>query len=416
MTTNSGFKNFFPLFLTIFLDIVGIGIAMPTLAIVLLDPTQGILAPDYGFQARSILYGFMLAAYPIAQFFGSPILGALSDRYGRKRLLQLSIFGTAIGYVMFAIGIYTNSILILFLSRLLDGFTGGNISIAQSAIADQSTQENKTRNFGLIGMAFGLGFILGPYLGGILSDPDVLPWFNLATPYWFAAGVSIVNMLLLWFFFHETLKTKVHTPVTLLTGIRNLKHAFALANLRTVFVVVFFFTLGFTFFVQFFQVFLIDKFAFDQGDIGNVFGFIGLCSALSQGLIVRPVSRKFAPNQVLKVSLIGQALALPFLLMVTEPAYLYAILPFIAICQGLTFPNIVAMVSNMSGAESQGEGLGLMQSVQALAQVVPPVIAGFVAAVHPNLPIVFGSACLFAAWLIFVTLFRVRSQDVFHEV
>ena len=162
-----------PIFFTIFLDLLGLGIVIPVLPAVILNPAAGLLPMDYAFAVRTMIYGFLIASYPLAQFFGAPILGTLADRYGRKKLLTVSLLGTMLGYALFAIGIVTGNIFLLFGSRLLDGFTGGNISIAQSAIADISDETNKSRNFGLIGMAFGLGFIIGPYIGGKLSESRI---------------------------------------------------------------------------------------------------------------------------------------------------------------------------------------------------------------------------------------------------
>ncbi len=404
----------FPLLLTVFLDVVGLGIAIPALSIVLIDPAQSILPIDTSNEMRGILYGFLIAAYPAAQFLGAPVLGALSDRFGRKSLLQISLFGTAIGYVIFALGIQFDSLWLLFASRLLDGFTGGNISIAQSAIADTSTEESRARDFGLMGMMFGLGFILGPFLGGQLSDPDLVSWFSPATPFWFATVLTLVNMVLLAILFKETLHTRINTPITALTGLRNFARAFTIPGLRAVFVMSFLFSVGFTFFSQFFNVFLIERFQFDQGDIGNVFGMFGICMALTQGFIVRPISRRFKPHQVLRVTILVQACILPLFMLARTPIMLFSIIPFLSIFQGLSFPNLTAIVSNETGEESQGEGLGLNQSVHSMGQIFPPVIAGFIAVVHPALPIAVGSGCLLLAWLTFIALYK-PSRKKFHE-
>lgn len=404
-----------PLLFTVFLDVVGLGIAIPAISIIVIDPIQSILPFATTSATRGILYGFFVAAYPAAQFFGAPILGSLSDRYGRKKLLLVSLFGTLLGYILFAVGIYLRSMPLLFASRLLDGFTGGNISIAQSAIADMSTPETKTKNFGLLGMMFGFGFIFGPFLGGLLSDSDVVSWFTLATPFWFAALLTGINMVLLAFQFRETIHTHVHTPITALTGIRNFIKAFSLPGLRAIFIMSFLFSVGFTFFTQFFNVFLIQRFHFDQGDIGTVFGIFGICGALTQGMIVRPVSKRFTPSQILKISILAQGLLLPTILLAKTPSVLYMIIPFISIFQGLSFPNLTTLVSNETGKESQGEGLGLNQSVHSMGQIFPPVIAGFIAIIHPNLPILISGACLIVAWLTFIILYR-PSSVVFHEV
>lgn len=403
------------LFFTIFLDLVGLGIAIPVLAPLLISPF-GILSPAVPLQTRTILYGCLVAVYPLFQFFGAPMLGALSDRYGRRNVLLLSLLGTLIGYVLTAIGILTRNLPLIFVSRALDGFTGGNIATAQSAIADVSAPQDRARNFGLIGMAFGLGFILGPFIGGKLADPSVVAWFRPHTPFWGAALLSVLNIVLVLRLFPETLHTRVATKVSLLTGFRNIGRALKLAHLRSILLVTFLLTLGFNFFTQFFQVFLIERFGFLQGDIGDLFAYMGLWIAVTQGLINRPLARRFAPEKIVRFSALALGLVLPLLLLAPTAGFLFVILPLIAMANGLTHPNTVAIVSRLAGDESQGEILGINQSVQSLAMILPPLIAGYIASIHPHLPTLAASLFILAAWVVFVCIFRKRPREQFHEV
>ncbi len=400
------------IFLIIFLDMVGVGIIIPVLAPLLLSHT-GILPANYSDSLRTIILGFLIATYPLAQFFGAPLLGGWSDRVGRKKVLLVSLGGTFIGYIIFAIGIYTQNILLLFISRIIDGFTGGNISIVLSAIADISDEKSKARNFGMVGMAFGLGFILGPFLGGKLSDPHLLPWFNFATPFWFAALLALVNILFVNLKFKETLSTKIQSEISIFTGFRNLKKAFLMENLRIMFFVVFLLAFGFSFFAQFFQVFLIDKFSYTQSEIGNLFGYIGLWIAFSQGIVTRFFSGRFKSHQILPFSALFLGLTMPFLLIPSKAIYLYFILPFIAVFNGLTYPNSTAIISNLSSKESQGEILGINQSIQSLAQAIPPIIAGFIVTLNRSLPIIVSGIMILFAWGIFMLFFKAEKKEKF---
>jgi DHA1 family tetracycline resistance protein-like MFS transporter len=403
------------LFFTIFLDLVGFGIAIPVLAPLILGPF-GIVPIGVPLEIRTIIYGFLVATFPLFQFFGAPILGALSDRYGRKKILLLSLTGTLIGYLFAGIGIIEHRLWLLFLSRAVDGFTGGNIVTAQSAIADVSDERSKARNFGLIGMAFGLGFILGPYIGGKLSDPTIVPWFSSSTPFWFAAVLSSINILLVRRNLPETLHTRIPSPLSLLTGFKNIARAFHIAHLRTIFIVTFLLTLGFNFFTQFFQVFLINRFTFAQGDIGDTFAYMGFWIAITQGLINRPLSRRFLPEQIVSFSALALGLVLPLLLVPEDAASLFLIHPLVAISNGLTHPNAVAIVSNLADRESQGEVLGINQSIQSFAMIVPPIIASFLATLHPHFPILAASITIIVAWVIFAWAFHGPCQQKFHEV
>jgi len=270
---------------------LGVSIVIPVIPGLFFSETSDFFDPTVSENFRSILYGWLAAAYPLMQFFGAPYLGALSDRYGRKPILAISLVGTMIGYVLFAIAIIRQDIFLLFFSRMLPGFTGGNISIALSAIADISTPEDKTKNFGLVGAAFGLGFILGPAIGGFLADSTVVSWF---------AGLTLINLLLVQFRFPETLKEKQMTPLSMFTGFRNIATSFRTPHLRTIFIVVLLIGLGFSFFTQFFSVFLFQKFSYTEKSIGLLYGWVGIWLVITQGLIVRRMSGKFVWRHLLQ--------------------------------------------------------------------------------------------------------------------
>jgi len=404
------------IFFVIFLDMLGVGIVVPVLASLFLDPLKGILPSTFALSLKTLLYGLLIAAYPFMQFFGAPILGAMSDRYGRKKVLLVSIAGTLIGDLIFALGIMLNSIVLLFIGRIIDGLTGGNISVALSAIADVSDEKSKARNFGMVGMAFGFGLIIGPYIGGLLANPAIVHWFTSATPFWFAAILTVVNIVLLVCTFPETLLTRIESKISLLTGFRNISKAFKLSNMRVMFLVIFLLAFGFNFFTQFVQVYLIEKFQYTEFQIGNFFAFIGFWIAFAQGVVTRPVSKHFSPDKVLRFAplLLGMMLAL--LLLPTKPVYLYFILPFVAIFQGLTFPNSTAIISNLSSRDSQGEIMGINQSIQSLAQTIPPIIAGLISSISFSLPIIVASIITIIAWLIFMIFYGRKKEEAFHEV
>ncbi|HPD98842.1 MAG TPA: MFS transporter, partial [Candidatus Saccharibacteria bacterium] len=298
-------------FATVFVDLVGVGILIPIFPLLVTPGSPDSILPNgWTITQGVILLGWLSAAYPLAQFIAAPILGQLSDKYGRKIVLTLSIIGTALGYVLFAIGLATKNIPLLFASRILDGFTGGNISVAQAAIADISTAKNRAKNFGLIGMAFGLGFILGPYIGGKLADPSVMSWFNATTPFWFAAGLSVFNVILITLFLPETLKVRKTARIDFSRPFHNVVTAFSRPGLRSVMPTSFLFTAGFTFFTTFFGVVLAQKFNFSVSNTGDYFAYVGLWIAIAQGVFVGIVAKRFKDYQVLRVSVFITAVSL----------------------------------------------------------------------------------------------------------
>lgn len=402
-----------PIFFTVFLDLLGMGIVIPILPAVLLDPFGGILPLKYSYSLRIFLYGLLSAAYPIAQFFGSPILGTLADNKGRKKLLLLSLVGTLMGYLIFVVGLMKGKLFLLFLGRVIDGFTGGNISIAQSAIADISDERTKSRNFGFVGMAFGLGFVIGPYIGGKLSDPGIVSWFSYATPFFLSIMLTIINIVIAIWNFPETLPIKRKSKMNIFSGFENIRRAFSFKELRVMFLVVFLLNLGHNFFTKFLQVFLMKKFNYTQSKIGDFYGYMGLWVAISQGVMLRSLSRKYSSVSILRVSIVMAAFIIPLILIPNNPAWLYIIIPFISLLQGMNQPNTSAIVSNLADKDKQGEILGINQSMQAIAQAMPPIIAGIVTSLNINLPTILSAFITIIAWAVFVIFFA--QKDIIEE-
>ncbi len=408
-------QSILPMIFVVFIDMVGFGIVIPLLAPLLISADSPFVAAAMTLDTRILFLGLLLASYSIAQFFGAPILGALSDRHGRKPVLLLSIFVAFIGYLIFAFGILFQDIWVLFLGRLIGGFVGGSISVAYSAIADLSDAQSKPKNFGMIGMAFGFGFIIGPFIGGKLADPSLVPWFNFSTPFFFTALLSLLNIALVLLMFRETLRKKSHAKTSLLTGFRNIVRAFRMPSLRALFAVIFLLTFGFSFFTQFSQVFLIERFSFNQSQIGDLFAYIGIWISLTQGVFTKPVSDRLAPAQVLRLAPLLLAFSLGVLVFIHDSILLYVAMPLIAFSWGIVFPNYTTMISNLAGRESQGEIFGINQSIQSVALTLPPIISGFIAAVHFTLPIIAASFFVLCGWLVFVLFFRQKKSEVFHE-
>jgi DHA1 family tetracycline resistance protein-like MFS transporter len=353
------------------------------------------------------------------QFLATPILGQLSDRFGRKPVLAFSIFGTAIGYVLFAIGIITKNIPLLFFARGLDGLTGGNISVARAIIADTSAPEHRARNFGMIGACFGVGFVMGPYLGARLASPNASffglfntpHWFGAATPFWFAAILAAVNFLFITFILPET-HQHIQRGLKLAWGksIENIRKAATRPALRVIFGAEFLFWGGFTFFTTFFQIFLIQRLHFNTSNVGDFFAYIGLCIALAQILIVPLIAKKLKSHNILRISLFGNGLALFMQLLPHNTSQLLMVAPLIAIFNGMTMAHASALVSLSAEAKEQGEVLGIEASVQALAQAIPAAISGYVATMGVNMPVIVGGFVVIAGGLIYNIFYRVPKK------
>lgn len=402
--------------LTIFVDVLGVGILIPVLPQLI----YSIFEPaGYSFNSGLIMLGWLTAIYPLMMFFATPILGQLSDRHGRKPVLAFSLFGTAVGYIIFAIGILTKNIPLLFIGRALDGITGGNLSVARAVIADVSAPEHRARNFGLIGACFGMGFVLGPYIGARLASPNAdffglfsTPhWFNSATPFWFAAILAAINMCFVLFILPET-HQHINKKLKLAwnKSLDNIRKAVSRPNLRVIFTAEFFFWGGFTFFTTFFQILLINKLHFSQSNVGDFFAYVGICIAVAQAVVVPIAVKRWKSHTILRYSLIGNGLALLLQVWPHNTTQLLLVAPTIALFNGLTMANASALVSLSASRHEQGEVLGIEASVQSLATAVPAVISGYVATMGVNMPVVVGGLVIIAGGLIYNVFYRVPKE------
>lgn len=405
---------------TLFIDVLGVGILIPVLPQLIFR----IFEPaGYSYRTSLIMLGWLSAIYPLMQFIATPILGQLSDRYGRKPILGFSLFGTAVGYAMFAIAIITKNIPLLFISRAFDGITGGNISVARAVIADVTPIEHRTKNFAKIGAAFGIGFVLGPYLGARLAEPGVSffglfntpHWFTTATPFWFTSILSLLNTIFVLAILPETHKhINKHLKMAWNKSVHNIVKAANSVRLRTIFAAEFLFFGGFTFFTTFFQILLIQKLGFKVNNIGDYFAFIGISIAVTQVLVTPFLAKRFSNQQILRFSLLGNGLALFLLLWPHNTRELLLATPIFAMFNGLTMANATALISRSADKTIQGEVLGIEASVQALAQSVPAALAGYIATLGVNVPVIVGASVVLLGALVF-NLFYHQPKGVYSE-
>ncbi len=397
----------FSLILVVFIDMLGVGIAIPTFA-ALFFGKSAILNHNLSPETVNYIYGAMLATYPFFQLFGSPFIGDLSDRLGRKKLLVFSIGGTFIGYLLTYFGIITANLPIIFLGRVIDGFTGGNISVAQSAISDVSKPEDKTKNYGLIGMAFGLGFIIGPFIGGKLSDSTFLPFLNISIPFLFTAVLTLINLMFVVFSLKETNKNlkegdykfNIFAPIVNLKKIKHLK------SIQTLFLVMFLFALGFSFFTQFFQVYLIDKFNFTVGNVGDLFAYIGVWIVITQGFIIRKIHGKFNEKTLASVSLLALSFFMLIQIFAFNPFLIFFLSTFVSVFNGLVNPNLMALISKETDPKSIGEVFGINQSIVCISQIIPALLAGVALNINIYLPIILASFFILLSGLVLSVKYR----------
>ncbi|MCL5781963.1 MAG: MFS transporter, partial [Patescibacteria group bacterium] len=350
-----------------------------------------------------LFFGILIGVLPLAQFMAAPVLGGLSDIYGRKPVLAVSLAGTCISYLLFTFGILSRSLTILFVARILDGITGGNISVAQAAIADITPEKDRAKNFGLIGAAYGLGFITGPIIGGILSDNSIFSWFGVLTPFLIAAALIALDIIAIFLIFPETNNPDQNGErPSWLTAFTHIKTAYSMDRLRGIFVTNFLFQAGFAFFGTFLSIYLIHRFGFGQKGIGIYLAYGGIWIAFMQGVVARYVSSRFNDISIIRWSLLVGSFSILAYYFPHSIIGLVLIVPIFALGNGLAMAHLPALVSRRSPANIQGEVLGINMSVQSLAQAIPPILSGFLSAeLTPETPVYVAGIVIFISWVVF---------------
>jgi len=353
---------------TVFIDLVGFGIVIPVLPFY----AEGTI-----FNATPRTIGLLFASYSIMQLIFSPILGGLSDKYGRRPVLLVSIIGTGIGFLVLG---FARTLTMLFVGRILDGITGGNISTAQAYIADITTKENRATGMGLIGAAFGVGFVFGPAIGGILSR------WGIHVPFLFAAGLCFANAILLYFRLPETV-TAQRPPTNRAArgrGFGQLFESLKQPRLAFVLTIYFLFVVSFSIMTTSFSLYTMFRFGYDAQHTGYLFAYVGIIAVIIQGGLIGRLVKRFGELPLIIVGALFFAISL-FAVPFVGPAAggLGALLlggGVFSMGNSLATPALTSLASKSAGAKEQGTVLGVTQSVASLARAIGPSVAALLIA------------------------------------
>lgn len=378
---------------------------LPVYGFLFYPDADGIFTEQFSRDQLAQLYVILMATFSVGTFIGAPFIGALSDKFGRRRMLLFTYSMNFIFYAVFIIGILKVSYPILLISRLGAGLSGGSLLVVQSAIADVSAPEEKAKNFGLTGVAFGLGFIIGAIIGGLLSDPNYNPNYGNIAPFIAANVITAINLLFLIFVFRETNHDRSNKKVSILTGPRNIVKAIKMPSLRHMFTVIFLITLSFNFFLQLFQFYVMDRFEFERAEVAYLFGFIGLCIALAQGILLPWFSNRWEPKKLLTFSMPTFAVSYLIILLPDYWLFFAALMVILVACQALTFPPTLAVISNLAERNIQGETIGINQSVQSFAAATP-ILFSLLITSNYSIPMYVGFILTALAWIYFMVFVR----------
>jgi DHA1 family tetracycline resistance protein-like MFS transporter len=343
------------IFVTVFIDLLGFGIIIP-------------LLPFYAesFGASAFAIGLLGTSFSLMQFLFSPIWGRWSDRIGRKPIILIGLLGSCLSYVTMALA---TSLTLLFIARIVGGIAGANIPTAQAYIADITTPEDRARGMGLVGAAFGMGFIFGPALGGLLSrvSPE--------TPMWFAAALCFANFVAAWFLLPES--RVVNATAKTLGRMEAFRHARGNPTLLLILALYFIVTMAFSAFEATFALFTEARFGYTAASIGLLFTFIGVIIAVIQGVLIARVVKRVGERKIIPIAIAAIAISIGLLPFVWSVPTLLVALGLLAIGMGFNNPSLSSMVSKLSHEDDQGGTLGLASSLSSLGRVVGPAWGGY---------------------------------------
>lgn len=349
--------------ITVFIDLIGFGMVIPIL-------------PFYAeaLNASPFQIGLLFSIYSWMQFFFAPILGRLSDNYGRRPILFASLLGSAVGY--FVIG-WAETLALVFVGRIISGITGGNISTAQAYIADVTSKEDRARGMGLFGAAFGLGFILGPAIAGILSK------YGIHVPFYFAAVLSLANAAALYFILPESVRKRDPSADPPKRRNRFAEFAEVLRQRRfgLINLVYFLLVIAFSIMTYAFVLYTAYRFGYNAEQNGYLFAYVGVVAIVAQGLIFSKLVKRFGEAPLIAFGSLLMAAGLFTMPMIGPQAGglagLLIGLGVLSFGNSLASPGLTSIASKVAGESEQGKLLGIMQSCASLARAVGPTFGGY---------------------------------------
>lgn len=379
------------IFLTVFIDLLGFGILIPIL-------------PSFSVKVLKIdetEIGITIAIYSLIQMLFNPILGKYSDKHGRKPVIVVCLLINAIGYLVFS---FTHSYLMLIISRVIAGIGGSSIAVAQAYIADVTTKDNRSKGMGLIGSAFGLGFVFGPLIGGLLSN------YGYAVTGFVAAGFSLIAFTLTIIYLPESLNSKENAEISKpsqgrkLLDIEGMKRILKKPDLALLIMLFFILTFSFANIYGTFALLGLKVYGFTDMQNGYMYGITGITQAIIQGGLIGRINKLFSKRKILTSGLFMMTIALAMVPYGQTFLGLAIVSIVLSFGSGIFQPTILSLISEVSSEAEQGITLGLNQSLSAFARVLGPLWGGF-AFEYLGYPFPFLTGSVFIFFIFLLTTF-----------
>ncbi len=374
-------------FLILFSNLIGFGILIP-------------LLPYYAkqFQADDITVGLLFASFSVAQIFGSALMGNLSDKFGRKPLLIFSLFGTLAGYLLLA---FANSLTLLFASRIIDGLSGGNVTIARAYIGDILEPEERAKGFGLIGAAFGLGFILGPAIAGMTLK------YGYQVPALIASVLTLISLVLSFFLLKEYAPKSGKKHIS---PWKVLPYYLKIPSIRELLLFNMLVWTAFSVYQTTFPLFAERIIGLTQAQTGYTLAILGLIGAFTQGFLIRKLKTGMSDMQMLNTGLFIVATGVLFLAFAEYKILLGMALLCIGVGGGFTTPPLLSLISRKAASDTQGSLQGASGSLESISRIIGPIWGNGLLELFPRLSYISPAILLFVLWIYSVKVLRKRKE------
>ena len=371
----SGIRAVIPLYVVVFVGFLGYSLMIAVFTPLLLRNDGGMLPASSSFAQRSLLLGVLLALYPLGQFLGSPPLGALSDRFGRRPVLLASLAATTALYGVIAVALDVESLPLLMIACFLAGLCEANVVIAQGAIADAAQREDRNRLFGYIYLSASLAYVVGPLGGGKLADRALVGWFSYSTPYWAVMILLAALVVAVFAWFGETHRAEP-ARAGYLDAFTNLRHVVTDRRLRPLYLVNFLLYLAIFGFFRVYPMYLVDQFKLGVGQVSEYIAYVAVPIVIANLGLVGALSRKLTPRQMVVCSALATGVLMAVIVLPHSEISLWFTLGPTALALAVCLPSCAAMLSLAADEAKQGRAMGNNQSIQVGAESISGLAGG----------------------------------------
>ncbi len=398
--------SLFSLFLTFAVDNLSATIVYPIFAPLFLDPSQNLLSSDLSLSFKTTILGIFLGVFPFMQFLFAPLLGEYADHHGRKRALILTTFLTFLGYGVCGWSIYHRVLPLIFLGRIVMGVGAANLSVCLSSLSDLSPSSKKRVRYFSYGSAIaGFTFVLGPFVGGKLSDPTINPLFHPYFPMFVGAVLGLLNLLFILFAFEETLEKPSKTPFDFIKGFHNIQLAVKTKAVKHLYLIYFFYLFSWNIIFLFVPAFVVQNFHLSNSSIGDICALLGVCWIFGTGVVYRLLYKVIQTKWILFTSFV---LFSAVILLVPLPHHLFSFVVLLGACttvSGLIWPLCTGAISNAAPRLFQGKVMGISQSLLSFTMMLASVVGGLFLHAHSLVPFAIASLSALVAAGILVRIY-----------